>query len=196
MMYPFNYSKGGKKADSQQTPVAGVDPAFNPSPILLKKIQAFQTITTFLGQIQRKAPIKPYDLKGQQVMEEYLEYRSEIHLCDAFAHLAVVKNDVVAVATSRSDNQIKIVACSSTSPEEDNNMPPDPTPKPSSFIKNCLSFFCTKNTRIDQEKLELGPATTRPSIIEAKAPVEYPELMNDTGRKKLYEYLDKLEKNW
>jgi hypothetical protein len=38
--------------------------------------------------------------------------------------------------------------------------------------------------------------TTRPSIIEAKAPVEYPEMMNDMGRKTLYEYLGKLEKDW
>ena len=189
MVFPFLNSTGGNKVDSQQTPVA-VDPVFNPSPILVKKIQGFQTITTFLGQIQRQAPFKPYDLKGRGVMQEY---RDEIDLCDAFAHLAVVKNDVVAVATSRSDNQIKIVACSSTSPE-DNYLPPDSTPKPSNFIKNCLSFFCTKNTRIDEEKL--SPVTTRPSIIEVKPPVEYPEMMKDMGRKTLYGYLDKLEKVW
>jgi hypothetical protein len=39
--------------------------------------------------------MKPNDLKGQQVMREYLEYQNKIQLCDAFAHLAVVKNDVL-----------------------------------------------------------------------------------------------------
>jgi hypothetical protein len=187
MVFPFFKSTGRNDA-SQQAPVA-VDPTFNPSPILLKKIQAFQTITTFLGQLQRQALIRPYDLKGQHSPVS-VEYRTEIQLCDAFAHLAVMQHDVVAVSTSRDNNQMKIVACSSTSTEED--MPSDPTQK-LSILQRCLNFFCTKNTRYDEEKSESYIMTTHPYIIEAKAPDGYPETME---RETLIKYLNDLEKKW
>src|ERR1700679_591990 len=119
--------------DASQQTTMPVERTFTPSPILRKKIQAFQTITTFLGQIQRPAPIF---LKDQHATQEHL---NEVQLCDAFAHLAVIHHDVIAFATKRNDAQLETVAC--TSAEDDT--PPDDSPKPPSrtFLKNCLSFF-------------------------------------------------------
>lgn len=173
---------------SQQTPVP-VEPTFTPSPILRKKIQAFQTITTFLSQIQRPAPIN--FLKDQHVTQKH---RNEVQLCDAFAHLAVIHHDVIALATKRNDAQLEIVACTNSSAEDD--MPPDDSPKPPSrtFLENCLSFFCARNTRFHESKGTV--VTTHPSIIEAKAPVGYPEKPNDSGNETLYQYINDLEENW
>jgi len=179
----------GPKVTSQQIPE---DPTFTPSPILLKKIQAFHTITTFLGQLNRQAPLKPYDpLKDQDVKREQLD---EIHLCDAFAHLAVYEHDVVALATNRNEVDLKILACAATSSvDKDKDGPPDDTPKPT-FLEKCWTFCCTKNTRFDDVKSTT--VTTHPSIIEAKKPVGYREGLDGLGNETLYKYLIDLEKNW
>jgi hypothetical protein len=176
---------GLKNDASQQTPVP-VDPTviFTPSPILRQKIQGFQTITTFLGQIQQRAPIRPYDfLRDQHVTQEN---RKDILLCDSFAHLAVIHHDVVALATNRRGAELEILACTNTSVEKDKDTPPDDSRRPQNAL---LKFFFARNTRIDEDKIT--PVTTHPSIIEAKAPDGYPE--NDLGRKTLYQYLDDLE---
>lgn len=192
MMFPNLFlPKGGNNAASQDSPQeTPVEPTpFTPSSILLRKIQGFQTITTFLGQIQCQAPFKPYDfLKDQHVTQKH---RDEIQLCDSFAHLAVIQHDVVALATNRNNTQLEIVACTSTSAEKDKGTPPDDSQKPpSNLFKNCLSFFYTRNTRFYENMST--PVTTLPSIIEAKAPAGYPE---NPGSETLYQYLNDLEEN-
>jgi hypothetical protein len=174
-------SKGTNNVASQQI---SVDPTFTPSPILLQKIKAFQTITTFLAQINRRTPFKPYDniLKDQHPSQENL---NEVELCDAFAHLAVVWRDVVAVSTNRHKAELEILASSSTS--EDNELfgPDDTTKPPKTFVQKYLTFCLTKNTRFDEDKST--PVTTHPSISDA---------VGSFGDLTLDQYLIDLEKNW
>lgn len=196
MVFRF-FAKSDFRNDAPQQLETPLDAPFTPSPILLQKIQGFQTITTYLGQIQRQAPIKSVDFLENS--NETHDHRKEIRLCDAFAHLAVFEHDVIALATDRTSNeiqtQLRILACASASPEKDEDTPPSDGPKPPgtfSGLRN-LRFCCTRNPRKDESKS--SPEATHPTIIEAKAPVGYSEEPN-MGRRQLHQYLDGLEKDW
>lgn len=181
-MVLFGFKNPG--GNTQQPPA---DPIYTPSPILLRKILGFQTITTILSQIKPQAPTEPNNDRYDTTPTP--EVQKELELCAAFAHLAVFQHEVVALATNLSDSQLKIV-CTSTSAEH-KDAPPNDNPKTStSFLGRCLRFCYARNTRFE----EAGSTPKYPYIIEAKAPVGYQE--NVVRSKTLHKYLDDLEEKW
>lgn len=73
-------------------------------------IKALNTIIKVLSLIPRKVAIRPID-NLQSGAWETKEARQELKLLDAFAQLMVSSYEVVAVAASRSDLDMKVVSC-------------------------------------------------------------------------------------
>lgn len=142
-----------------------------------RNILAFRTITMMLANLQPKQT-----LAGSSPSRDVLsaEARREVRISDAFAHLAIVNNEVVALTTAYSSDSMTVVACASI-PEDP--LEKQPEPKPERYVKQCYKFLFTKNPSRDDPPTD---AVTYPTIISTTQP-------EDMGSQTLLDYIRELD---
>jgi hypothetical protein len=173
--------------DNQQNPSNHTLPGDIPSNIpshdpssIPRNILAFRTITMMLAILKPKQTYSPdSDAFGDTQHQVTAEARQQVRISDALAHLAIIRHEVVALATEYSPDGMTVVACPST---PDN--PPERQPKPEGYMDQVLGFLFTKNPRKDDPPAD--PVVTYPKIISAKQP-------DDMGSQTLREYIEKLD---
>jgi hypothetical protein len=166
---------------SNHTPPSDI-PSNIPSSIP-RNILAFRTITMMLAKLQPKqtsesSPGRDRDASSTDY-EVSPQTRREVRISDAFAHLAIVNNEVIALVTEYSSDKMAIVACAST-PEN----PPEKQPNPESYVGQCLKFLFSKNPRRDDPPTD--PVVTYPKIISTTQP-------EDMGSQTLRDYIQNLD---
>ena len=104
-----NPAASGTSEPSRDPDVSRIASANNTTPetvLIPDSILAFRTISLLLSQLQNcpKLTYVPCTLSQEE--------EKEVKIGDAFAHLAVVNHDVVAIATQRSRSLVEVMAVS------------------------------------------------------------------------------------
>jgi hypothetical protein len=155
-------------------------PSNIPSDDIPRNILAFRTITMMLSNLQPKQSSGPGD-SGSDARTEYQltsEDRREVRISDAMAHVAILDNEVVALATEFREDKMVVVACTSTA--EDPSPPELEKQPPKGYVDEIKSFLFVKNFRRDDPPTD--PVVKYPIITSAMPP-------EDMGSQTLSEYL-------
>jgi len=155
------------------------------------KIRAFHSILALLAQIQQEDPLKTEDVMTAQLPSA--SERKQLKLSNAFAHLAVTDNEVVA-ATLYAPEGLAVMAWMQ---EEEPNCRDKPeaaqdAPKPKFWKK--MSWVFTTNTRLDDHEDDSAYRRECPRIVEATPPPGYPTASDP--KTNLCEYLREFPKKW
>ena len=152
-------------------------------------ILAFRTITTILSILPRSTPIEAIDNLEDQITKA--DYRQQVRVYDAFAHVAAGENDVAALTSShRSPNglpdKLGIVACTRTDNLAGETMP---TMKSANLMAklNVWNLMFSRNAL--QSVPESSSKTNHPEIISSSEP-------EDLGGRKAFDYMMDLEQHW
>jgi hypothetical protein len=174
-----NLRSGSNDNDNQQIPSTTNTTSHNPSSTPTN-ILAFRTITTMLAKLQ-----PTQTLAGPSPSRDALssQARRDVRISDAFAHLAIANNEVVALATEYSPDSMTVMACAS-SPEDPLEKQLKPELGGRSYIDSTIRFIFTKNPRRDDPPTD--PVVTYPNIISTTQP-------EDIGSRTLREYIDILD---
>jgi hypothetical protein len=133
-----------------------------------------------LSKLQPKQSSNPDSHCDTFVSRLEPKFRREVRISDAMAHLAIINNEVIALATEYSEDEMTVMACTST-PED----PPELAKQPESmsYVDQIKSYLFMKNPRRDDPPTD--PVVTHPTIISAMPP-------EDMGSQTLPEYIRKL----
>lgn len=157
-----------------------------PVQVIPRYILAFRTISLLLSQLQNRAT--PTYVPRSLSQEE----EKEVKIGDAFAHLAVTKHDIVAIATQRSRTMIEVTAVSegtSEGGEETSN--PDTTSEQVQgyrILDRVYQFFFTKNPQFKERDVGMINKQPFPAIVTTT-----PILLGDQT---IEAYLDTLQGAW
>jgi hypothetical protein len=110
-----------------------------------------------LAHIQQERPFKIADLKIPE------EHSRELKISNALANVAVAEHDIVAVATVRSAEEVKVIACTQSS--NDRSSPS----QSSSILQRCLGFLITKNPRRDEGRENGDDGRQNCPVVDVKA---------------------------
>lgn len=152
-----------------------------PSDNIPRSILAFRTITMMLSILQPKQSSGPDSGSDARTDSEYQltsEDRRELRISDAMAHLAILDNEVVALATEYREEEMIVVACTST-PEDPSPLELEKQP-PKGYVNQVKSFLFVKNFRRDDPATD--PVVKYPIITSAMPP-------EDMGSQTLSKYL-------
>ncbi len=125
-----------------------------------RNILAFRTITKLLSQIQQE---QAFQVSRSEARLSEPHERLELRLSNAFATIAVVEHEIVAVVTKRTRESLKVIAC----PQTPINDGPPITPLPSAFLSQIWHLLVTQNYR----RSDLQPAilsTGEPTIDDVR----------------------------
>lgn len=151
-----------------------------------ENILAFRTITTMLSQLPRSKPIEAIDnLEGQISIPEY---RREVRIYDAFAHLAASENDVAALTTNYNlgDGKLSIVACTQANYHVGETLP---TSSPANLMAKINVWYLMLTRNFRRKEPESSSGTCHPTIISSSEP-------KDLGGRNAFAYMKGLEKHW
>lgn len=192
--------------DADQFPPASSISQSNPIP---RKILAFRLITKMLARIETAHPFPAVDnLTGTDNGWQSSE-RQEVKISDAFAHLAVVEHDIVAISTNyRSrfspleandpmlDGNLNVMACSTpdnvldTTTMPDSDMTTITPPEVKSYAQGLAAFAGRIfNVLASKNDSEDDLTQTIPTIVK---PVQPSDFVSGS----LDDYMKNLETNW
>ncbi len=163
-----------KNNPSRDTPPSR--PPTCPSERIPRNILAFRTITKLLSQIQQEKAFQVSRLEAK--LPQHPE-RLELRLSNAFATIAVIEHEIVAVVTKRTPESLKVFAC----PQTPINDGPPITQLPSRLLSQIWHLLITQNYR----RSDLQPAilsTREPTIDDVRIVTDID--LDDDKKLKLY----------
>ena len=147
-----------------------------PSEHIPRNILAFRTITKLLSQIQQE---KAFQVSRLEAKLPKPHQRLELRLSNAFATIAVIEHEIVAVVTKRTPESLKVFAC----PQTPINDGPPITPLRSRLLSQIWHLLITQNYR----RSDLQPAilsTKEPTIGDVRIVTNID--LDDDKKLKLY----------
>jgi hypothetical protein len=135
-----------------------------------RNILAFRTITTLLAKIQQE---QSFQVSSKERLSRQSSERQELLVSNAFATIANMDKDVVAVVTKHTSGQIlEVVVCTSETPINEEALITSPPPT----LVSQVWHFVTKSHRWDDKKpaivLPEYPAICDARILAAMDSVE------------------------
>jgi hypothetical protein len=167
--------------------------------ITKEKIRAFNSIVSILAQIQQGPPFQDNEMRNKNPPNH--GERLRLKLSNAFAHLAVADNDVVA-ATLYTPYELTVMAWfqdhTQNSGDQDDpeaasaqDTGAQKEPK-STSLWGKISWLFACNTPNDA--MRPGNNYQAPRIVEATPPTDYPK--SSDSKEALLQYLDDFPKKW
>jgi hypothetical protein len=140
-----------KNSDPSPDTPLGIPLPTSPPKDIPRNILAFRTITKLLSHIQQEQPFQVSWDKPPPADKE------ELSLSTAFATIAVIDHEIVAVATRHNCEKVEVILAPQTSIK-------DASTDRSSWLKRGFEFFVAKNPRLKDP-----PSTTtdEPTISDA-----------------------------
>ena len=154
-----------------------------PQPTVQDKIRAFNSIVSILAQIQQGEPFKDDEIPSANPPDR--SEQLQLKLSNAFTHLAVLDNDVVA-ATLYTPEELAVVTWMQ-------DQDPDDQDKPKAAQDTQKASFW-QNTKIRDIRPGSSYNSSGPRIVKATKPPDYPTA--DDPKTNMLEYLRGFSKNW
>jgi hypothetical protein len=152
------------------------------------KIRAFHSILAMLAQLQQDEPIKTGDVLS--VRAPTPSERRQLKLSNAFAHLAVTDNEVVAVTLYDPEG----LAVMTWMQDDAQDKPEDAQGALKPTLWDRMFWVFTTNTRHPDHLPDSDYRKECPRIVDATPPPGYPTAGDP--KTNLLEYLNKFLKNW
>jgi len=166
------------------------------APSIKEKIRAFNSIVSILAQIQQGPPFQDYEMPNKNPPNR--DERLQLKLSNAFAHLAITTNEVVA-ATLYTPEKLTIMTWMQDhnsgyqdEPEaaQDTQKESESKPKSTVWDKICWLFACnTANT-----DMRPGSNYQGPCIVKPTPPKDYSK--RSDSKEALLQYLDDFPNKW
>ena len=158
-------------------------------PTWFDKICAFHSILAMLAQIQQEDPFKTEDVTVTWLPSA--SKRKQLKLSNAFAHLAVTNNEVVAATLYALEGLTIMMWMQDEEPDSwDKPETAQDTPKAKFWDK--MSWVFTTNTRLNDHHHTSAYRAESPWIVKAMPPPGYPTAGDP--KTNLCEYLDEFPK--
>ena len=145
-------------------------------------ILAFRTITKLLSQIQQERPFVVLQAKPLD------NQRQELKITNAFATVAVIEHEVVAVVTNRITPTLGLTACVQSPIDKNTSITPSGSLS-SKLVSQVWGLLFTQNYRRSDPKLVLDNLPIgEPTIIDAKTMAGLDLVEDDAIKKYAEEY--------
>jgi hypothetical protein len=146
-----------------------------------KNILAFRTITTLLERIQQERKIKVSQPEKLPPPD-----RLELKISNAFSTIAVMEHEIVAIATKRTPEALKITACTQAPANEDSVIAPTQPGLPSQI----WHLLVTQNYRWGDEsdKIITERRIGKPTIDDAETLAGLELADDDALKRRVDEY--------